>query len=83
MQVRLALYPGFIVNFLTCLSSAVTTGLGVGAYELFKGRPIGVLASASALNSGFVAATFFSMFALWVVFMALHGADLGITCRYP
>ncbi|KAF7985124.1 hypothetical protein HWV62_9041 [Athelia sp. TMB] len=39
----------------------ITTGLGVGAYEVFQGRRAGPLAGASALNGGLVAATFFSV----------------------
>ena len=40
--------------------TAVITGLGVGAFESLQGRHAGMLASASALNGGIVAATFFS-----------------------
>lgn len=46
---------------LTKLNLALTTGLGVGAYEVLQGRRAGPLAAASALNGGLVAATFFSV----------------------
>lgn len=80
MQVRLFSHHQIHANFLMCLLSAVTAGLGVGAYELFKGRPIGVLASASALNSGLVAATFFSAFTLCVIsFLHLTSRSLQVS----
>ena len=38
----------------------MTAGLGVGAFGAFEGRPVGSLVSSTVINSGLVAATFFS-----------------------
>ena len=53
--------PGFILNPQThfLFNPALITGLGVGAFETFKGRPGGIPAATSALNGGLVAVTFF------------------------
>jgi hypothetical protein len=62
MRVRLSSYPEFwfMSPQTHFFSTAVITGLGVGAFETLKGkRPSVLVMGSTVFNSGIVAATFF------------------------
>jgi hypothetical protein len=62
MRVRLSSYPEFwfMSPQYHFFSTAVITGLGVGAFETLKGkRPSVLVMGSTVFNSGIVAVTFF------------------------